>query len=57
VQEESFLLELTHPAESSADAAVREIMREYRRRFKQEAVLRIQTRVQMEFENAATNTS
>lgn len=49
-KEDGFVLEVTHPAVSSADTAVRAIMREYNRRFKQDAVMRTQTRVRWEFE-------
>lgn len=53
-KEDGFVLELTHPVGAAAEKWVHEIMREYIRRFKQEAVLRIQTRVRMEFESGGT---
>ena len=41
VREPSFVLELYHPPGAAADAAVEEIAAEYRRRFRQEAVMRV----------------
>lgn len=41
VREPSFVMELFHPGDARADAAVREIVAEYRRRFGQDAVLRV----------------
>lgn len=49
VREESFVLELVHPAGPRFDAAVREIAAEYKRRFRQEAVMRVQSRVEVTF--------
>lgn len=40
-QEACYVLELVHPASAAADSHVVFIMTEYKRRFKQEAVLRI----------------
>jgi hypothetical protein len=54
VKEHSFVLELMHTESFAADTSVRAIMREYRVRFKQEAVLRIQTKGRMEFESAGS---
>lgn len=52
IKEAGFVLELMHPGGLANDTTVRAIMREYRTRFGQEAVLRIQTRARMEFESA-----
>jgi hypothetical protein len=41
IREGSFLLEVTHPAERRHDQAIRDIIDEYKRRFRQEAVLRV----------------
>jgi hypothetical protein len=41
VREESFVLEIVHPAGPAADADLREVAEEYKRRFRQEAVMRI----------------
>lgn len=49
VREESFVLELIHPADVRSDSAVREVIAEYKRRFGQEAVFRVQDRVQVSF--------
>lgn len=49
VREESFVLELLHPADPRADAAVAEIAAEYKRRFRQESVLRVRDRVEASF--------
>jgi Protein of unknown function (DUF3574) len=40
-REQSFVLEIVHPAGPAADADLREIADEYKRRFRQEAVLRV----------------
>jgi len=40
-REPSFVLEVVHPAGKEADAAVTAIIAEYKRRFRQEAVLRV----------------
>jgi hypothetical protein len=47
VQERSFVLELIHPADARFDASVDEIIAEYKRRFRQEAVLRVRDRVEV----------
>jgi hypothetical protein len=47
VQERSFVLELIHPADARLDASVAEIIAEYKHRFRQEAVLRVQDRVEV----------
>lgn len=49
VREESFVLELIHPADAASDTAVREIIDEYKRRFRQESVMRVQDRVHVSF--------
>lgn len=49
VREESFVLELIHPADAASDTAVREIIAEYKRRFRQESVMRVQDRVHVSF--------
>ena len=49
VREESFVLELIHPADARADTAILEIIAEYRRRFRQESVLRVRDRVEVTF--------
>jgi hypothetical protein len=41
VREETFVLEIVHPAGPSADADFREIAAEYKRRFRQQAVMRV----------------
>lgn len=47
VREASFVLELIHPASIQSDSAVQAIIAEYRRRFRQEAVLRVRDHVQV----------
>lgn len=47
--EESFVLELIHPADRRSEIAIQEIVGEYKRRFRQEAVLRVQGRVQVSY--------
>jgi hypothetical protein len=42
-RESSFVLELVHPARPQIDQAITEIIAEYKRRFHQESVLRVQT--------------
>lgn len=41
IRERTFILEIYHPGEASADAAFQEIIQEYRQRFQQAAVLRV----------------
>jgi hypothetical protein len=48
--EEIVVLEFIHPADPRLDEAVAQIAAEYRRRFRQEAVLRVTTPVRMEIE-------
>jgi hypothetical protein len=49
VREHSFVLELIHAGGPQAEAAVGEIAAEYRRRFRQEAVLRVRDRVEVRY--------
>lgn len=46
--EKTLVLEVTHPFEARDDRLMREIAEEYRRRFRQEAVLRVMTPARME---------
>ncbi len=48
-KEQSYVLDLLHPDDAASDRSVREIMAEYRRRFSQEAVLRIREHVEAGF--------
>jgi hypothetical protein len=41
------VIEVLHPADAEADAAIAEIANEYRRRFRQEAVLRVTVEAEM----------
>lgn len=45
-RESSFVLELIHPDDAATERAIREIAAEYKRRFSQEAVLRVRDRVE-----------
>lgn len=47
--EDTMIVELIHPKEARLDAAVREIAEEYRRRFRQEAVLRVTLPAEVHF--------
>ena len=47
--EDSFVIEIIHPFDASIEASVREIAEEYRRRFKQEAVMRVTVPARLEF--------
>ena len=49
VREQSFVLELVHPDDAATERAVREIAADYKRRFAQEAVLRVRDRVGVSF--------
>jgi hypothetical protein len=49
VKEQSFVLELIHGPDPAAERAVQEIAAEYKRRFRQEAVLRVRDRVEIGF--------
>ena len=44
VREDSRVLQLLHAADATSDAAIRDIVSNYRRRFDQEAVLRVRSR-------------
>ncbi len=46
-REQSVVIEVVHPAGPAADAELREIAEEYKRRFRQEAVLRVTAPVRM----------
>ena len=46
--EESLVIEIIHPRDPQSDARVRAIADEYRKRFRQEAVLRVTTPARME---------
>jgi hypothetical protein len=50
VQETSFVLELYHPPGAEADAAVDQIAAEYRRRFRQESVMRVRASADVRFQ-------
>jgi hypothetical protein len=45
VREDSYVLNLLHPAEASAESAIQAIVSEYKTRFAQEAVLRVRSNV------------
>ncbi|HEU4883613.1 MAG TPA: DUF3574 domain-containing protein [Longimicrobium sp.] len=49
VSEPSFVVEVEHAPSAAADAALDEIAAEYKRRFRQEAVMRVRTRAEVEF--------
>ena len=49
VHEPGFVLELLDPGDAASDRAVTEIIAEYKRRFEQEAVLRMRSRVDAQF--------
>jgi hypothetical protein len=46
-RERTFVLEVVHPPQPAADAALKEIVAEYRRRFAQESVLWVRDRVNL----------
>ena len=48
-RESSMVVEVAHPASEAADASLRAIAEEYKRRFRQEAVMRVTTPVRMRF--------
>jgi hypothetical protein len=50
VRESSFVLEVFHPGGAQADAALDAIAAEYKRRFRQESVMRVRTRAQVRFQ-------
>jgi hypothetical protein len=49
LREETFVLEIVHPAGPSADADFREIAAEYKRRFCQQSVMRVTTPARQNF--------
>jgi hypothetical protein len=49
VREPSVVLEIIHPPSESAESALRAVILEYKRRFLQEAVLRVTTDVRAQF--------
>jgi hypothetical protein len=49
VREASFVLELMHPASPAVDADLREIAEAYKRRFHQEAVMRVTVPMRLRF--------
>lgn len=49
VHEASFVLELVHPSSAEADAVVDEIAAEYKRRFRQESVMRVRASADVRF--------
>lgn len=51
VREASFVLEIFHPAGGEADAALDEIAAEYRRRFRQESVMRVRAPADVWFQD------
>lgn len=48
-QEGSYILEVVHPHSSAADSSIRSIISEYKRRFRQESVLRTIVPVHMSY--------
>ena len=48
VRESSFVLEVIHQRTSAVETALREIIAEYKRRFQQEAVMRVTSEVQVQ---------
>ena len=49
VREETFVLELIHADDAASETSVREIISDYKTRFRQEAVLRVRDRVEVQF--------
>lgn len=49
VREPSFIVELLHPLSAETDAAVQQIAEEYKRRFNQEAVMRVRASAAVQF--------
>jgi len=47
--EPSLIVEILHPYDATIDAKVREIAEEFRKRFRQEAVMRVSTPARIEF--------
>jgi hypothetical protein len=54
VLEESFVMELIHGEDPASEASIRAIIAEYKTRFKQEAVLRVRDRVEVQFSRVRT---
>lgn len=50
VREPSFILEIYHGGGPEVDAALGEIAAEYKRRFRQESVMRVRTRAEVQFQ-------
>jgi hypothetical protein len=48
-RESTFVVEVFHPADGAADAALREIAAEYKRRFRQESVLMVRLSAEVDF--------
>lgn len=48
-RESTFVVEILHPAGGAADAALREVAAEYKRRFRQESVLRVRIPAEVDF--------
>lgn len=48
IREPGFILEIHHPPSAAADAAVGEIAAEYRRRFRQESVMRVRASAEVQ---------
>jgi hypothetical protein len=49
VREQTVVVEILHPADGRSDAALEEIAAEYKRRFRQEAVMRVRAPAVVEF--------
>ena len=49
VREPVMVIEILHPADAAADRAIEEIIRAYREKFRQEAVLRVRDRARVNF--------
>jgi hypothetical protein len=49
VREDSFVLELIHAADARSDRAIEEIVAAYKQHFRQDAVLRVQSRVRVRY--------
>lgn len=48
-REPVMVIEILHPANAATDAAIEEIMRAYREKFRQEAVMRVRGRARVTF--------
>ena len=49
IREESYVLNVVHPEDSKAEAAIEAMISEYKARFRQEAVLRVKSRACVSF--------